>query len=142
VSPKPRTAAVIVLCAGAVALSLLVTRPRRAKITPETGYGSRLCDACGHRFQGVPDPVVLPCPQCGQKAGVRVYDFACQACGERFEGYRERPADPDRPYDPDSGPPVLVTKRPGGSWVPSINDLGPLRCPQCKATDLRVLWPQ
>ena len=115
--------------------------PRRTTITREMEYQPRVCDACGHCFDGALDPVVVACPRCGEKQGVRRYFYVCQECGHRFEAYRLRLADPEQAYDPDQ-PHKLVYKREGGEWVESVAALGPIACPECSSANVRAEWPK
>lgn len=122
-------AAVILWCGA----SLWPSSPRGPR--PEGEHQGRVCDVCGKRFQGSPSPGLSTCPECGKAEGVRVYTYACRACGERFEGFRERPADPAN-APTDGRPQPLLVKRPGGQWVKSLEEAGPIVCPKCKSPDV------
>lgn len=140
-TPASKKTAAIALCAVAILVCLVQWLRHRPQITRQMGHRPRVCDACGHRFDGAALPVMVPCPACGKKAGVRAYFYACRSCGERFEAYRERPAEPAKVTDP-GRPHELLVKRPGGPWVKTIKELGPIRCPECKSADVHVPLPR
>ena len=131
-----KKAVVAVACVVAIGVCADRLWPRRGRFRIEMSYGPRVCEACGHRFGGVPEAVMVECPKCHKLAAVRVHSYRCRACGEVFEAFRSRPADAGlaRLDDADAMPPV-VFKREGGEWVP-FEELGSFQCPKCGSTDL------
>ena len=132
----------VVVCVVAIAVALYLALPRRGRITEQMSYQPRVCEACGHRFDGPSDPIVTPCPQCGKRAAVRAQFYQCRDCGESFEAFRTRLADEGATKLDPMKPPKLLHKREGGQWTPSLRSLGPFQCPKCKSANVRPPRPQ
>ena len=130
-SAMAKKVCIVAACLAAVGLCALRLWPRPARLTPEMRLRTRVCEACGHRFQGVPEPVMAVCPKCHKLAGVRVHHCHCRACGEVFEAFRSKPADPklDKLDETEMTPAVLF-QREGGEWVPPEEFSRP-QCPKC-----------
>ena len=126
---KPLIAALAVLGILFATYSLW---PSSRRVTPEMVERPRVCDACGHRFDGPTEPVVVECPECGKRAGVRAQFYQCRKCGHRFEAYWVRTQDTSlEAIDDTKPPPELAYKRPDGQWVDSKQKLGKILCPEC-----------
>ena len=110
--------------------------PRGGTVTPKMVNRPRVCEECGARFDGPTDPILIECPKCHKRAGVRAYFYVCRKCGEHFEAFRERPADPSVTTVDPIKPPDLVFKREGGEWVESVQALGQIKCPKCGSTEV------
>ena len=122
---------ITVACLAAIGLCAYRLWPRPTGLKPEMRLRTRVCEACGHRFQGVPEPVMVECPKCHKLAGVRVHHYHCRACGEVFEAFLSRPADRTLvKLDETERMPIALFKRQGGEWVP-FEDLGQIKCPKC-----------
>jgi predicted RNA-binding Zn-ribbon protein involved in translation (DUF1610 family) len=137
------------LIAGACLLVIVFATcrlwPRGRRVTSEMVNRPRVCEACGARFEGPTDPVLLPCPSCGKRAAVQAHSYVCRGCGERFEAFWERPADPAAGKPDPLKPPEMVYRRPGstgGEWVPSVQQLGAFQCPKCGSDNVGPPRPE
>lgn len=117
--------------------------PSTGKQAAKLAERPRLCEACGFRFQGTTEPVMVECPKCKKLAGIRVNVFVCRKCGESFEAFHTKPEDPTlTAIDPMKPPPVLLYKREGGEWGKSRKQLGEFKCPKCGSTDVGPSLPK
>ncbi|MFW6163878.1 MAG: hypothetical protein ACODAJ_13995 [Planctomycetota bacterium] len=112
--------------------------PRRLEVR------GRLCEACGHRFKGPTDDILLVCPKCNERAGVRVHVYQCHQCSHRFEAFHSKPEDESlTEIDPMKPPPTMLYRVPGGEWQRSWRKVKKqLKCPECGSTDVGPPLPQ
>ena len=137
-----KRAAIAAVCIVVVALAAYRLWPRgRGAVTPEMVERPRVCEACGHRFDGPTVAVLTTCPKCKKREAARVYFYVCRKCGERFEAFRERPADPTLTKVDPIQPPDLVYKRGDGEWVP-FADLCEIVCPKCGSAEVGAPRPK
>ncbi len=132
---------IIGVCVVVIVVCAYYAWPTKGRITPEMGYQPRACEACGERFNGPSEPLVLECPTCKKRATVRVHHYECRDCGESFEAFRSRLADENATEIDDMKPPEMVYKREGGEWKKSVKALGQLACPKCKSTKVKPPRP-
>ena len=138
-----KRAAIVAACVMVLGFAAWRLWPGRGRgVTPEMVNRPRVCEECGHRFGGSPEPIVAECPKCHKRAGVRVRSYVCGACGERFEAFRERTADATLEELDLMTPPELVYKREGGEWMPSVQELGEIKCPKCASGKVGPPRPQ
>ena len=110
--------------------------PRGDTLSPEQLVRPYVCEACGHRFEAMPDTSLAECPKCNKKAALRYHEYECRACGERFEAFRERQA-ADQGEKPDPNEPLVMEyKRPDGEWASDLMELGRTTCPKCNSTNV------
>ena len=135
----------IVLVAALAAIGLAVWRlwPTPKRATADMEARPRLCEACGHRFAGPTDDILLECPECKKRAGVRVHVYSCRKCGESFEAFHSKCEDASlTAIDPMKPPPTLLYREVGGEWTrswPAVRRK--LKCPKCGSTDVAAPMP-
>jgi len=138
-----KKAIIAVVAVATIAVAVWRLWPSSGKQAAELAERPRLCEACGFRFQGTTEPVMVECPKCKKLAGIRVNVFVCRKCGESFDAFYTKPEDPTlTAIDPMKPPPVLLYKREGGEWVKSRKQLGEFKCPKCGSTDVGPPLPK
>ena len=138
---KALVAVVAVVVLGLAVYSLW---PRGGRATPAMEARPRLCEECGHRFAGPTDDILLECPQCHKRAGVRVHVYACRKCVESFEAFHSKCADASlTAIDPMKPPPALLYRVVGGEWTRSWEAVRKqLKCPKCASKDVGHPMPR
>ena len=137
-----KRAIIAVACVVVATFAAYSLWPRgRPSVTAEMVKRPRVCEACGHRFDGPTEAILIECPKCGKRAAARVYYYVCRGCGERFEAFQERPADPSLTKVDPLRPPELVYKRGEGEWVP-FAELGEIVCPKCGSANVGAPRPK
>ena len=135
----------IVVVAALAVIGLAVWRlwPSRGRATAAMEARPRLCEECGERFGGVPEAVMVECPKCHKRAGVRVHVYQCGKCGESFEAFHSKPEDATlTEIDPMKPPPTMLFRAPGGEWTRSWKEVKKqLKCPKCGSTDVAAPLP-
>ena len=132
-----KKAVAVVVCLVVIAACVWFVVPREESIPREQLLRPYVCEACGHRFEAMVEGAVIECPECHKKQAVHYYSYECRDCGERFEAFREKTADGKQPTSPDE-PTHMLYKRPGGTWVDMLEQLGleRLTCPKCKSRNV------
>jgi len=138
-----KKAIVVVVTLVVIGVSAYSLWPKGGRATPEMEARPRLCEACGHRFSGPTDDLLLVCPECKKRAGVRVHVYECHKCGERFEAFHSKPEDASlTEIDPMKPPPTLLYRIVGGEWARSWPQVRKqLKCPKCGSTDVGPPMP-
>ena len=110
--------------------------PESDTLSPDQLVRPYVCEACGHRFEAMPNESLIECPKCKKKAALRCHEYECRKCGHRFEAFRERQA-AEQGANPDPNePPIMEYKRPDGEWASNLMELGRFACPKCNSTDV------
>ena len=132
-----KKAIVVIVCLAAIGFAGWRMWPRTIKPTPEMMYRPRVCEKCNERFEGPTEDILVECPKCHERAGVRVFVRECRKCKARFDAFYAKPADPDlTEIDPMKPPPAMLYKRPDGDWKRSRRQLGEIKCPKCGSADV------
>ena len=120
-----------------VAVCVYMVVRGRPRVAPDAEWQPRLCEACGHRFQGQAEPIVTDCPKCREHAATRVYQCTCSQCDAVYDSFYCRYKDASLTKEglpealalnPD---PELEYRTPGGEWCSYEQLTRETNCPRC-----------
>ena len=139
-----KKALVVVVALAAIGYAVYTFVPRGGKATAEMEGRPRVCEKCNHRFVGPTDDILLECPKCKERAGVRVHVYECHKCQNTFDAFWSKPEDASlTTIDPMKPPPKVLYKVGDGDWTASwTRTKQKLKCPKCGSKDIGPPLPR